>query len=47
MQMFVEGGGYDVVESVERVSLDRPVYDVDVEHTHNFVAAGVVTHNSV
>ncbi len=40
-------GGYDVVESVERVPLDRPVYDLNVEDTHNFVADGLVTHNSV
>ncbi|HEX2182621.1 MAG TPA: 3'-5' exonuclease, partial [Rubrobacteraceae bacterium] len=40
-------GGYDVVEKVERVRLDRPVYDIDVEGTHNFVAGGIVTHNSV
>jgi DNA helicase II / ATP-dependent DNA helicase PcrA len=47
MAMFTEEGGYDVVESVERVVLDRPVYDIDVEGTHNFVADGLVTHNSV
>jgi DNA helicase-2/ATP-dependent DNA helicase PcrA len=47
MAMFTSGGGYDVVESVERVTLDRPVYDIDVEGTHNFVADGLVTHNSV
>ncbi len=47
MAMFAAGGGYDVVESVERVVLDRPVYDIDVEGTHNFVAGGLVTHNSV
>ncbi len=47
MVMFDEEGGYDVVESVERVSLDRPVYDLDIEHTHNFVAGGLVTHNSI
>jgi superfamily I DNA/RNA helicase len=47
MVMFTEGGDYDVVESVERVVLDRPVYDMDVEGTHNFVADGLVTHNSV
>jgi DNA helicase-2/ATP-dependent DNA helicase PcrA len=29
------------------VLLDEPVYDIDVEQTHNFVAGGVVTHNSV
>ncbi|CAN5133505.1 hypothetical protein BH18ACT10_BH18ACT10_09430 [soil metagenome] len=47
MVMFTGDGGYDVVESVERVLLDRPVYDLDVENTHNFVANGIVTHNSV
>jgi DNA helicase-2/ATP-dependent DNA helicase PcrA len=47
MAMFAEDGRYDVVESVERVALDRPVYDLDVEGTHNYVAAGLITHNSV
>jgi DNA helicase II / ATP-dependent DNA helicase PcrA len=47
MEMFTEDGGYDIVESVERVELDRPVYDLNVEHTHNFVAAGLITHNSI
>jgi DNA helicase-2/ATP-dependent DNA helicase PcrA len=47
MAMFTDDGNYDVVESVERVALDRPVYDLNVEHTHNFVAGGLITHNSV
>jgi superfamily I DNA/RNA helicase len=47
MVMFDETGGYDVVESVARVPLDRPVYDLDVANTHNFVADGLVTHNSI
>ena len=47
MAMFTAGGRYDVVAKVERVTLDRSVYDLDVEGTHNFVAAGLVTHNSV
>jgi DNA helicase-2/ATP-dependent DNA helicase PcrA len=47
MVMFDATGGYDVVESVERVTLDRPVYDLDIAHTHNFVAGGLVTHNSI
>jgi DNA helicase-2/ATP-dependent DNA helicase PcrA len=47
MTMFKEDGGYDAVESVERVSLDRPVFDINVEGTHNFIANGIVTHNSV
>ena len=45
--MFDEHGDYDVVASVERVQLDRPVYDLDIEHTHNFIANGLVTHNSI
>ena len=47
MVMFDEHGGYEVVESVERAPLDRPVYDLDVENTHNFIANGIVTHNSI
>jgi DNA helicase-2/ATP-dependent DNA helicase PcrA len=47
MAMFTEDGGYDIVESVDHVKLDRPVYDLDIEHTHNFVAGGLVTHNSI
>ncbi|MGN6662759.1 MAG: 3'-5' exonuclease, partial [Solirubrobacterales bacterium] len=47
MLMFAEGGGYDVVEHVERVALDADVYDLDIERTHNFIANGTVTHNSI
>jgi superfamily I DNA/RNA helicase len=47
MVMFDEDGGFDVVESVTSVELDRPVYDLDIAHTHNFVAGGIVTHNSI
>jgi DNA helicase-2/ATP-dependent DNA helicase PcrA len=47
MVMFDEHGDYDVVETVERVDLDCPVYDLDIEHTHNFIADGIVTHNSI
>jgi DNA helicase-2/ATP-dependent DNA helicase PcrA len=47
MTMFAEDGSYDSVVSVERVALDRPVYDINVEGTHNFIADGLVTHNSI
>jgi DNA helicase-2/ATP-dependent DNA helicase PcrA len=47
MVMFDGDGDYDVVESVQRIELDRPVYDLNIEHTHNFVANGIVTHNSI
>ena len=47
MVMFDERGGYDTVVRAERVALDGPVYDLNVEATHNFVANGLVTHNSI
>ncbi len=47
MVMFTVDGDYDVVESVERVPLSAPVFDINVEGTHNFVANGIVTHNSI
>jgi superfamily I DNA/RNA helicase len=47
MVMVDETGEFDVVEHVEWVGLESPVYDLDVEDTHNFVANGIVTHNSI
>ena len=47
MAMFTGEGSYDAVVSVERIRLDRPVYDLDVERTHNFIANDITTHNSV
>ena len=47
MVMVSEDGDFDVVERVEQVELEHPVYDIDVERTHNFVANGLVTHNSI
>jgi ATP-dependent DNA helicase UvrD/PcrA len=47
MVMFDENGGFDTVESVEPVTLDKPVYDLEVERTHNYIANGLVTHNSI
>jgi DNA helicase-2/ATP-dependent DNA helicase PcrA len=47
MTVFTADGGYDSVESVEKVALERPVYDINVDGTHNFIANGLVTHNSI
>ncbi len=47
MAMFAEDGSFDVVERVEGIPLERPVYDLDVEGTHNFIANGLITHNSI
>jgi ATP-dependent DNA helicase UvrD/PcrA len=46
--LMVDGDGeFDVVKTVDRVILDRPLYDLDIERTHNFIANGLVTHNSI
>jgi DNA helicase-2/ATP-dependent DNA helicase PcrA len=47
MVMAVESGRFDVVERIEVETHDAEVYDINVERTHNFVAGGVVTHNSI
>ncbi len=47
MVMFDEQGGYDAVISVERIALDDEVYDLNVADVHNFIAAGLITHNSI
>ncbi|MDE1919329.1 MAG: UvrD-helicase domain-containing protein [Patescibacteria group bacterium] len=48
MVLFDEEGGYDVVQAVTRVSARNVrVYDLDIEHTHNFIANGIVTHNCI
>jgi DNA helicase-2/ATP-dependent DNA helicase PcrA len=47
MVMFGSDGVYDTVESVQRVALASAVYDLDIEKTHNFIAGGLVTHNSI
>jgi DNA helicase II / ATP-dependent DNA helicase PcrA len=47
MMMATSDGQHDTVVSVERVAADVPLYDLDVEGTHNFVANGIITHNSI
>jgi DNA helicase-2/ATP-dependent DNA helicase PcrA len=47
MAMFGDDGGYDIVDRVERVRLDGTVHDLNVAGTHNFIANGVFTHNSI
>ena len=45
--MFDEHGGLDVIEDIERTTSRQTVYDIDVEPTHNLIANGLITHNSV
>ncbi|MFL5838039.1 MAG: UvrD-helicase domain-containing protein [Solirubrobacteraceae bacterium] len=47
MAMWDAQGNADEVVRVERTGLHAPVYDLDIEPTHTFVANGLVTHNSV
>ena len=48
MVMMGEDGKPDVVASVRRLSgARRRVHDLDVFPTHNYIAAGLVTHNSI
>lgn len=47
MSLFAANGSYDAVERVERLPGKTTVYDIDVSPTHNFVAEGIVTHNSI
>ncbi len=47
MALFGSDGTYEIVKEVSFLK-DRPrVYDIDIEHTHNFIANGIVTHNSI
>src|SRR5207248_2725687 len=47
MVMVNDAGECELVESVDEVVLECPVYDLDVERTHNYIANGIVTHNSI
>ena len=47
MVMVVDTGRFDVVERIEYETYDAEVYDINVERTHNFIAGGIVTHNSI
>ncbi|WP_005033787.1 UvrD-helicase domain-containing protein [Holophaga foetida] len=46
MALFDGLGGYDTVASAEPWDLED-VFDLNVERTHNFVANGILTHNSI
>jgi superfamily I DNA/RNA helicase len=39
--------GYDEVVGVSPARLDAPVYDLDVDSSHNFLANNLLTHNSI
>jgi ATP-dependent DNA helicase UvrD/PcrA len=47
MAMVGEDGHLDPVVRAERIVLQSVVHDLDVEPTHNYLANGLVTHNSI
>ncbi len=47
MVVALADGRHDVVTEAERVPYRGTVHDLDVDGTHNFVANGIVTHNSI
>ncbi len=48
MAMIAGDGALDIVESVRRIPGERrKVFDIDVFPTHNYIAGGLVTHNSI
>jgi DNA helicase-2/ATP-dependent DNA helicase PcrA len=47
MVMATGAGDYDIVERIEDEEFAGEVYDLNIARTHNFVANGVVTHNSI
>ena len=38
---------YDKIVSIKRVEKNIKVYDLEIKGTHNFIADGVVVHNSI
>lgn len=47
MVLFGEEGEYDVIEKIEKTIQKITVYDLDIEKTHNYIANGIITHNSI
>jgi DNA helicase-2/ATP-dependent DNA helicase PcrA len=47
MVVATESAGFDIVERVEFEDCETKVYDLNIERTHNFVANGMITHNSI
>ncbi|HEY7740259.1 MAG TPA: UvrD-helicase domain-containing protein, partial [Steroidobacteraceae bacterium] len=47
MVMPTGAGEFDVVERIEYRECEGDVYDLNVDRTHNFIASGIVTHNSI
>ncbi|MCI5108686.1 MAG: UvrD-helicase domain-containing protein [Candidatus Pacebacteria bacterium] len=48
MVLFNQKSGYSIVKSVRKIkSKDSFVYDLDIDKTNNYIANGIITHNSI
>ena len=47
MSIITGTGEYETVEKIERFNARKTIYDLNIRDTHNFIANGIVTHNSV
>jgi DNA helicase II / ATP-dependent DNA helicase PcrA len=47
MVVATDANSFDVVERIEAQPYAGEVYDLNIERTHNFIADGVITHNSI
>jgi DNA helicase-2/ATP-dependent DNA helicase PcrA len=47
MVMATGSGDFDVVEKITCTNEESQVYDLNIDRTHNFIANGIVTHNSI
>jgi DNA helicase-2/ATP-dependent DNA helicase PcrA len=47
MVMATQEAKFDVVERIEHEETAGEVFDLDIERTHNFIANGLITHNSI
>jgi DNA helicase-2/ATP-dependent DNA helicase PcrA len=47
MALLTDDGELDTVVGVRLVTDEQKVYDLDIARTHNYIANGIVTHNSI
>src|SRR5437588_559153 len=47
MVVATDANSFDVGERIEAQPYTGEVYDLNIERTHNFIAGGVITHNSI
>lgn len=47
MIMIDEDGKERIVISVKKITAKTKIYDLNIENTHNYIANGIVTHNSI